>query len=217
MNKTIPSQALRRKRLEANPTCSHCGKTKTVADFPGKGVDYWCTECRNAYSLKLYHKRRAELSPEELVKLRAKVNERQNVKRAERLARMTPEASSAYKAKLNAENVKRRESVRDSVYRAYGGYVCACCGENEKAFLSIDHVNNDGADHKRLNRLHTGEQMYRWIIRNGFPKGFQILCMNCNWGKHRNNGVCPHQGRCNDYPEREYGQATGSATPLQRG
>jgi ABC-type uncharacterized transport system substrate-binding protein len=34
---------------------------------------------------------------------------------------------------------------------------------------------------------------YKWLARNGYPSGFQILCMNCNHGKSRNGGVCPHQ------------------------
>ncbi len=25
--------------------------------------------------------------------------------------------------------------------------------------------------------------MYRWLIRNGFPEGFQTLCMPCNSSK----------------------------------
>jgi hypothetical protein len=187
----------------ANPTCSRCGERKTVEDFPTKGVDYWCTACRNSYSLKRYHERRAKLNAE--------------IRRAERLSKMNADKLAAFKAKVNAENIDRRNAVRDVVYRAYGGYKCACCGETEKLFLSIDHVNNDGAEHKRSMKLNTGEQLHRWLIRNNFPDGFQVLCMNCNWGKHRNNGVCPHQGRCNDYPEREYGQVAGSATPLYRG
>jgi hypothetical protein len=26
---------------------------------------------------------------------------------------------------------------------------CACCGETEERFLTIDHINNDGAEHRR--------------------------------------------------------------------
>jgi len=59
-------------------------------------------------------------------------------------------------------------------------------------FLSIDHINNDGHKHRRENNIRTGEQMYRWLAKNNFPPGFQVLCMNCQWGKRNNNGVCPH-------------------------
>ena len=71
---------------------------------------------------------------------------------------------------------------------------CQCCGEAELNFLSIDHINNDGYRHKKENNnLKGGTPMYYWIIRNNFPKGFQVLCMNCNFGKRMNDGVCPHK------------------------
>lgn len=93
----------------------------------------------------------------------------------------------------NRRNDKR---LKDQCYEAYGGYVCACCGETEPAFLTIDHMNNDGAKHRReiagVNRG-GGKKVYSWLIANNFPPGFQILCMNCNWGKARNNGICPHK------------------------
>ena len=195
MSKTIPSQDLRYEKLLRNPTCRKCGQTKTVADFPKRAVDYSCLACRRADAIRRYRKTRSNLSQDELSRVKAKVNKRQNARRKAMLAAMSPEALAAYRDKINRENIARRNQVRDVVYKAYGGYICACCGETEKAFLSIDHINNDGAKHKREHRLHTGEQMHRWLIRSGFPRGFQILCMNCQWGKRNNNGVCPHSGK----------------------
>lgn len=203
MSKTIPSQILRKAKLLADPTCRKCGQTKTVADFPDKAVDYACNACRRVYARASYHKQRAKLTPDELEALKAKVRARQNAWRAERLTMMPPDELEAFRGQLNRGNTERRLKVRDAVYRAYGGYVCKCCGETEPKFLSIDHINNDGAEHRRSNRLQTGEQLYRWLVRNKFPSGFQILCMNCQWGKRNNRGVCPHQERCNDYPARE--------------
>jgi hypothetical protein len=58
--------------------------------------------------------------------------------------------------------------------------------------LTLDHINNNGAAHRREFDLKTGDQMHRWIIKNGFPAESQVLCMNCNWAK-RYNGICPHQ------------------------
>jgi hypothetical protein len=79
--------------------------------------------------------------------------------------------------------------VADEVIAHYGGK-CACCGETERLFLSIDHINNDGAKHRREV---PASSLYRWLKKNGYPEGFQVLCMNCNCGKARNGGVCPHQ------------------------
>lgn len=99
---------------------------------------------------------------------------------------------------------KRRARVKEAVFAAYGGYKCACCGETEKLFLTIDHINNNGAAHRREivgKRTGAGYPTYNWLANNNFPEGYQVLCMNCNHGKRMNNGICPHKARCNDYPK----------------
>jgi len=69
------------------------------------------------------------------------------------------------------------------------GKSCACCGETIFEFLTIDHINNNGAEHRRkIGRSET----YKWLIENNFPEGFQILCMNCNSAKGF-YGKCPHE------------------------
>ncbi len=97
---------------------------------------------------------------------------------------------------------KRKEALRQRVkdYRLaakeaaidlYGG-CCNCCGENHIAFLTIDHINGDGAE-KRKSREHGGgHKMYRKIVREGRTNEFQLLCWNCNIAKH-NFGQCPHK------------------------
>ncbi len=68
--------------------------------------------------------------------------------------------------------------------------VCSCCGESEIDFLTIDHINNDGAEHRRLIKR---RNIYSWLITNNYPDNFQILCMNCNFAKgHRQDKTCPH-------------------------
>ncbi len=42
------------------------------------------------------------------------------------------------------------------------------------------------------NRSITGSKLYNWLKRNNFPKGFQTMCINCNFAKGM-FGVCPHQ------------------------
>ena len=103
-------------------------------------------------------------------------------------------------AKWNKDNRERHNKhclnhyyrLQDKVIMAYGGYRCACCGETEPFFLTIDHVNNDGKSHRKTFQS-SGDGLYKWLIKNKFPSGFQVLCMNCNHGKHRNKGICPHQ------------------------
>lgn len=71
----------------------------------------------------------------------------------------------------------------------YGGE-CKCCGEVEQDFLCIDHVNNDGAQHRK--EITPGVSLYRLVIRLGFPERFRLLCFNCNNAKQQ-RGTCPHQ------------------------
>lgn len=88
---------------------------------------------------------------------------------------------------------KRDAEIKTEVFNAYGGFMCACCGETEVAFLTIDHVNNDGAEHRRQLKEESGSShLYKWLRRNGYPAGFSVLCMNCNWGRYINGGICPH-------------------------
>ena len=75
------------------------------------------------------------------------------------------------------------------IWRKYGKK-CKCCGESNRHFLTLDHVNNDGNVHrKELGR--STDVIHRWIIRNKFPDTIQLLCWNCNWGKKK-WGECPH-------------------------
>ena len=91
-----------------------------------------------------------------------------------------------------------RHRVKLDVLSHYGNK-CACCGETEEFFLSMDHKNNDGAAHRKASfngpnaQFRGGTHIYLWIKRNNYPDSFQILCHNCNHGKHLNGGICPHQ------------------------
>jgi hypothetical protein len=94
------------------------------------------------------------------------------------------------------------------VIEAYGGK-CACCGEQEPLFLTIDHIHDNGANERRENKR-VGDKMHRWLRRQGFPKDdFQLLCFNCNFAKHV-LGQCPHQLNQNDIVE----QQTADVSPL---
>jgi hypothetical protein len=91
----------------------------------------------------------------------------------------------------NGQMAQRNWEYRLRVLSHYSGGTmqCACCGEKEVRFLTIDHVDNDGAVHRRQTR---NANIYSWIVRNGFPSGFGILCTNCNLAKGW-YGQCPHQ------------------------
>jgi hypothetical protein len=59
-------------------------------------------------------------------------------------------------------------------------------------FLTIDHIHDDGAEKRRTVEPGTGISLYRWLRKNSYPSGYQVLCFNCNQAKHI-FGRCPHQ------------------------
>lgn len=122
------------------------------------------------------------------------------------MAALSPEAKEKHRlstishyhrnsARLKVQMKEYRTRIKDAVFGAYGGYKCACCGELEKIFLTIDHINNDGAAHRKQIGFRGGIGLYLWIAKHDFPPGFQVYCFNCNHGKQLNHGVCPHKGK----------------------
>jgi hypothetical protein len=88
--------------------------------------------------------------------------------------------------------------LRIQAFEKYGGCKCTCprCGETDLEFLSLDHINLDGGAHRREvspgRKDWGGHHLFRLLRRQGWPPGYQVLCMNCNFGRTRNGGVCPH-------------------------
>jgi hypothetical protein len=173
-----------------NRCCKKCGVTKPITEFSKHeaGYRHECKECVRLRYNK-WNDARRDITREQARK-------------------------SYHKLKLDPQWLEKRKlsrrqgtspiliKLKDLAYEAYGGYVCACCGETERMFLTLDHVNNDGNVHRKHHGL--GASLYKWLEKNGYPKGLiQVLCMNCNIGKWRNKGVCPHQGKFNDHSERK--------------
>lgn len=71
-------------------------------------------------------------------------------------------------------------TLRDLVFGHYGRS-CTCCGVTEN--LTIDHVYGGGREHMRAFGLSNSRAVYRWLVANDFPAGFQTLCQSCNASK----------------------------------
>jgi len=84
---------------------------------------------------------------------------------------------------------RRSRQLFLEVLNHYGGPKCACCGETNIFFLTIDHINSDGHKQHRGDR----KRLAYWLKKNDFPDGYQVLCFNCNCGRARNDGICPHK------------------------
>ena len=90
-----------------------------------------------------------------------------------------------------AKDKVRRDENREAALKHYGGE-CFCCREDEICFLAIDHIDGDGNTHRRKINKH-GSGFFKWLVDHNFPEGFQVLCHNCNMGRHLNGGICPHR------------------------
>ena len=177
--------------------CSKCGQTKPVSEFNKDrrrpdGLDAHCRACRKIWYYKDEHGKNW-----------AKQNYWKDPQKARKRTRQFlidhPDKGKQYRDKHYAKchekclqaSAKTRQGYRDDAFNAYGGYICACCGENNPKFMTIDHINNiTSQDHKAPR---SGWTFYHWLKKQGYPPGYQVLCYNCNLGRARNQGICPHK------------------------
>lgn len=173
-------------------TCRKCSLTKALSDFPvydaatGKRR-HECKACNTA-RVEAHHEAN---KAERLRKARERYQE-------DPIAVWTPERRQRAK-ELDRE---RYEKTRNEVFDKYGSE-CKACGETERLFLTIDHINNDGWKLRKENGYReSGIGLYLDILRNGMRDDLEVLCFNCNFGKRRNGGVLVKdirvKGRRND-------------------
>ena len=88
--------------------------------------------------------------------------------------------------------LERQRSVRvkAKAMAKYGGS-CRCCGETRVAFLTIDHINNNGTAMRKSGEHSGGGHFYKYLIREPLDVSLQVLCWNCNMGR-KSTGTCPH-------------------------
>lgn len=95
-----------------------------------------------------------------------------------------------YREAQRDRQLESRRKIREEMIEAYGGR-CACrwCPETNHEFLTLDHVNGDGKEHRKK----VGSHAYADLRRRGWPQdGYRLLCWNCN-AMTRFGRVCPHE------------------------
>ena len=85
-----------------------------------------------------------------------------------------------------------RVILKQSAMLRYGNGKIECkqCGFNDIDALCLDHINNDGAAHRKTMGLAgrgqaPGATIYAWVKKENYPPGFQVLCANCNMIKQQ--------------------------------
>ncbi len=119
------------------------------------------------------------------------VEKRNDAKRSRYINNVAFKEKRLIEEKTRYENDRERIILRNrrirfrlkvEIFNRYsdGSPKCARCGTDELRFLCLDHVKEDGKEHRKQ----VGDNVYRWVKRNDFPQGFQVLCHNCNLRKH---------------------------------
>lgn len=121
-----------------------------------------------------------------------------NAERRKRRA-ANPERYRAETRKWRQDNIDYARAYSRDRYRKYrytalsyysnGKMMCACCGESEVKFLTLDHIHGDGAEQRRISKIH---DLGYWAYKNDYPEGLQVLCFNCNCSKGF-YGECGHK------------------------
>lgn len=172
-------ERLDRERLERKQRFikhRNCDKCSEAYEYTNKN-SHFCLPCRSILRRERLAKRHQERHCTEEGRLKLREQSRKTYQRN--------------REKQLEQRRYHGQALKCEVITHYGG-VCNCCGESILVFLTIDHLNNDGATQRRLLKLGGGSGMYRWIKRNNFPSNFQVLCHNCNMAKAI-DGTCPHQ------------------------
>jgi len=194
--------------------CRKCTQLKSVDSFTKKSTI--CKSCKREYDKEynktncIVRKERAKRYREEHVEGISKSKHEKWLKhkekgnlRAKQWYQRNKDAVKLRTKKYKNEHPelyreygrKRDLRLKKTVFQYYseGTMKCACCGETTFSLLTLDHINNDGAEHRRQLNVGGGLTFYRRLKKLGYPPGYQVLCWNCNSGKAINNGVCPHK------------------------
>jgi hypothetical protein len=159
--------------------CTKCGEEKILENFPFHHVGHRAAMCKSCKAF--YNKKYREKHPE--MQRKAVSKHASNLTMEQRIRRFEQQRVAAS---------QRTKNLKGEAFNHYGGPKCSCCGETGVLFLTIDHMNNDGYEHRKAG-IRSGTTLYRWLRTQGYPTGFQVLCFNCNIGKYLNGGICPHK------------------------
>jgi hypothetical protein len=91
----------------------------------------------------------------------------------------------AYMKEYNEKIVRVEYEIGRKLIKDLLGGKCAGCGETDHEVLQLDHVNDDGASHRKLGfKVGNRNDLLRVVeeIVAGSDR-YQLLCANCNWRK----------------------------------
>lgn len=189
-------------------TCAHCREAKPLSEFyghsDGRNLRAECKTCsaadvnrrRLTSEYKMWRTRHEQTPERKAQKKREKIRTRNRYKAQGSCWDCgSPPHLGMSRCERCLERARiSRETAKIEMLEQYGK-VCACCGESEPTFLTLDHINGGGNAHRRaIMNGHTvgGPAFYAKLKKLGWPAGLQVLCFNCNWAKGK-FPECPHE------------------------
>ncbi len=162
-------------------TCDNCKeKLPTIAfgknRFKPDGLQSICKTCKKDIDKK-YH---------ECNKDKIKTKKREYyLKNKAYIVKKSSNYSVANREKCRVWSTRAKNKLKAEVFARYcNGDVKCTCGQDNIDLLTIDHVNGGGNKHRKEMGIKTaGYAFYRWLYKNSYPEGFQVLCWNCNFKK----------------------------------
>ncbi len=95
-----------------------------------------------------------------------------------------PYYSSGYSMQYRVDLIKKYQYINIELK-------CACCGQvKDYHFMTIDHLNNNGAEHKKVGGFHN---IPIYVLGHGIEEKYKlaIMCWDCN-ASLAFYGFCPH-------------------------
>jgi len=174
--------------------CIQCNQRKDKKEYSKSkrekdGLNTWCKSCHKKYReknkeyLSAYKKVYSDIPENKERKkqymIKYHIDNKENIlkKKKEYLIK---NREWIYH-KNNKMNMLRNWENRISCLQVYSnGYMkCELCGIDNIDVLTIDHINGNGAKHRK--EIKKYKDLYSWLRDNNFPDGFRVLCRNCNW------------------------------------
>lgn len=106
--------------------------------------------------------------------------------------------------KISEKRKIRRFLLKLEVLSHYSKGIPKCerCNETMIEFLIVDHVI-PRKEHGHI-RSFGSDNLQHWLVRNNYPKGFQILCWTCNMIKYFQDQEKKLSRKSENIQEREY-------------
>ncbi len=161
-------------------SCSMCGiETNSINTY--KSEPYTCIPCIKSRSREYYIMHKDQI----IVRVKKYIYEH-----PEKRKQWSKNAYINHRDRILEKHRKYKKKLKLDVLSHYcidRIIKCGRCGFSDIRSLTIDHVHGGGRKHRNNLARSPGHDFYSWLKKNNYPKGYQVLCMNCQFIKQDEN------------------------------